>query len=66
LRTEPAHREAFVALPDGPGDEAAVHWHLAGESLVAWADEQAAQVAQGDWIRPARRDPGSPSRAVAC
>jgi DNA-binding transcriptional MerR regulator len=39
LRTEPAHREAFVALPDGPGDEA-VHWHLAGESLEAWAQEQ--------------------------
>jgi DNA-binding transcriptional MerR regulator len=39
LRTEPAHREAFVALPDGPGDEA-VHWQLAGESLEAWADEQ--------------------------
>jgi DNA-binding transcriptional MerR regulator len=39
LRTEPAHREAFVALPDGPGD-AAMHWHLAGESLQAWADEQ--------------------------
>jgi DNA-binding transcriptional MerR regulator len=39
LRTEPAHREAFVALPDGPGD-AAVHWHLAGESLQAWADDQ--------------------------
>ena len=40
LRTEPAHWEAFVALPDGPGDEEAVHWHLAGESLQAWADEQ--------------------------
>jgi DNA-binding transcriptional MerR regulator len=39
LRTEPAHQEAFVALPDGPGDEA-VHWHLAGESLEAWAEEQ--------------------------
>ena len=38
LRTEPAHREAFVALPD-EGDEA-VHWHLAGESLEAWAQEQ--------------------------
>jgi DNA-binding transcriptional MerR regulator len=38
LRTEPAHREAFVALPDG-GDEA-VHWHLAGESLEAWKQEQ--------------------------
>ena len=38
LRTEPAHREAFVALPDA-GDEAA-HWQLAGESLEAWAGEQ--------------------------
>jgi len=38
LRTEPAHREAFVALPDA-GDEA-VHWQLAGESLEAWAQEQ--------------------------
>jgi hypothetical protein len=38
LRTEPAHREAFVALLD-TGDEAA-HWHLAGESLQAWAQEQ--------------------------
>jgi hypothetical protein len=38
LRIEPAHREAFVALPDA-GDEA-VHWHLAGESLEAWAQEQ--------------------------
>ena len=35
LRTEPAHLEAFVALPDA-GDEA-VHWHLAGESLEASA-----------------------------
>jgi DNA-binding transcriptional MerR regulator len=39
LRTEPAHREAFVALPDGPGDEA-VHWQLATESLQAWGQEQ--------------------------
>jgi len=38
LRTEPAHQEAFVALPDD-GDEA-VHWHLAMESLWAWAQEQ--------------------------
>ena len=38
LRTEPAHREAFVALPDD-GDEA-VHWQLAYESLGAWAQEQ--------------------------
>ena len=40
LRTEPAHQEAFVALPDGPGDEAAVHWQLAMESLDAWGQEQ--------------------------
>jgi len=39
LRTEPAHDEAFVALPDGPGDEA-VHWQLALESLDAWGQEQ--------------------------
>ena len=38
LRTEPAHTEAFVALPDA-GDEA-VHWQLAMESLWAWAQEQ--------------------------
>jgi len=38
LRTEPAHLEAFVALPDS-GDEA-VHWNLAMESLWAWAQEQ--------------------------
>ena len=38
LRTEPAHREAFVALPD-EGDEV-VHWQLACESLEAWTREQ--------------------------
>jgi DNA-binding transcriptional MerR regulator len=37
LRTEPAHREAFVALPAGYG---AVHWQLAFESLHAWGQEQ--------------------------
>jgi DNA-binding transcriptional MerR regulator len=45
LRTEPAHREAYVALPDealpaGPGGNPAVHWQLASESLRAWAQEQ--------------------------
>jgi DNA-binding transcriptional MerR regulator len=39
LRTEPAHLEAFVALPDGPGEEAAVRWNLACGSLDAWAQE---------------------------
>jgi DNA-binding transcriptional MerR regulator len=38
LRTEPAHLEAFVALPDPPGDEVA-HWQLATGSLEAWAEE---------------------------
>jgi DNA-binding transcriptional MerR regulator len=37
LRTEPAHREAFVALPTGYG---AVQWQLACESLDAWMQEQ--------------------------
>jgi DNA-binding transcriptional MerR regulator len=41
LRTEPAHREAFVALPVGPGAAAsAAHFQLAMESLQAWAREQ--------------------------
>jgi DNA-binding transcriptional MerR regulator len=40
LRTEPAHREAFVALPGGPGGFSAVHFQLAVESLRAWAQEQ--------------------------
>ncbi len=44
LRTEPAHREAYVALPndalpDGPGRDPSVHWQLAGEALRAWAEE---------------------------
>jgi DNA-binding transcriptional MerR regulator len=40
LRTEPAHLEAFVALPDPEdvGDEVA-HWQLATGSLDAWAQE---------------------------
>lgn len=40
LRTEPAHQEAFVALPAGPGGFSAVHFQLAMESLRAWAREQ--------------------------
>ena len=40
LRTEPAHREAFVALPVGPGGTSAVHLQLAMESLQAWGQEQ--------------------------
>ena len=37
LRTEPAHQEAFVALPARYG---AVQWQLAMESLDAWVQEQ--------------------------
>jgi DNA-binding transcriptional MerR regulator len=37
LRTEPAHREAFVALP---ARYTAVQWQLAIESLDAWGQEQ--------------------------
>jgi DNA-binding transcriptional MerR regulator len=37
LRTEPAHREAFVPLP---AVYTAEHLQLAGESLEAWAQEQ--------------------------
>ena len=40
LRTEPAHREAFVALPVGPDGIPPVHFELAVESLRAWAQEQ--------------------------
>jgi len=40
LRAEPAHREAFVPLPVGPGGTSAVHLQLAAESLQAWGQEQ--------------------------
>ena len=38
LRTEPAHREAYVALPDPLASGAQIQ--LAAESLRAWAQEQ--------------------------
>ena len=43
LRSEPAHREAYVALPNGaipagPGEEPAVQFQLASEALHAWAE----------------------------
>jgi DNA-binding transcriptional MerR regulator len=40
LRTEPAHREAFVALPVGPDGISAAHFQPAVESLEAWKQEQ--------------------------
>jgi DNA-binding transcriptional MerR regulator len=39
LRTEAAHREAFVALSAGPGGNPEIQWQLASESLRAWADD---------------------------
>jgi hypothetical protein len=44
LRTEPAHREAYVALPNdalptGPGGNSGVQWQLASEALHAWGAE---------------------------
>jgi DNA-binding transcriptional MerR regulator len=44
LRTEPAHREAYVALPNdalpaGPGGNPGAQWQLASEALQAWAVE---------------------------
>ncbi len=45
LRTEPAHREAYVALPNdalpaGPGGNPGVQWQIASEALEAWAEER--------------------------
>jgi DNA-binding transcriptional MerR regulator len=40
LRTEPAHREMFVALPAGPGGISLVQFGLAMESMRAWAHER--------------------------
>lgn len=45
LRTEPAHREAYVALPNdalpaGPNGSPGAQWQLASEALQAWAVEQ--------------------------
>ena len=54
LRTEPAHREAFVALPAGYG---AVQWNLACESLDAWAQEQE-QEHEGERLALAPEDLG--------
>ncbi len=44
LRTEPSHREAYVALPNdalpaGPGGHPGVQWQLASEALHAWWEE---------------------------
>ena len=54
LRTEPAHREAFVALPAGYG---AVQWNLACESLDTWMQEQEKEH-QGDRLALTPEDLG--------
>jgi DNA-binding transcriptional MerR regulator len=43
LRIEPAHREAYVALPNGakqavPGESPGAQWQLASEALRNWAE----------------------------
>jgi DNA-binding transcriptional MerR regulator len=57
LRTEPAHREAYVALPNesipsGPGGKPAAQFQLASEALRAWAereiDEESLTITPGD------------------
>ena len=58
LRTEPAHREAFVALPDPDAGAEAVHWHLAGESLEAWAQEQEQEEHEGERLALTPEDLG--------
>jgi DNA-binding transcriptional MerR regulator len=45
LRIEPAHREAYVAMPNdtipsGPAGSPGVQWQLASEALRAWTEEQ--------------------------
>jgi DNA-binding transcriptional MerR regulator len=45
LRIEPAHREAYVAIPNdaiptGPGGNPGVQWQLASEALQSWAKDQ--------------------------
>jgi DNA-binding transcriptional MerR regulator len=45
LRNEPAHREAYVALPNdalpsGQGGNPGVQWQLASEALRAWGEDR--------------------------
>jgi DNA-binding transcriptional MerR regulator len=53
LRTDPAHREAYVALPNdaiaaGPGEKPGVQWQLASEALHAWANDQGLDLERPD------------------
>jgi DNA-binding transcriptional MerR regulator len=58
LRTEPAHLEAFVALPDPDAGDEAVHWHLAAGSLDAWAQEDHEQEHEGERLTLTPEDLG--------
>ncbi len=39
LRTEPAHREAFVEIAAGARGNPGAQWPLVSEALIAWAEE---------------------------
>ncbi len=39
LRTEPAHREAFVDIGTGTGGNPGAQWPLVSEAVIAWAEE---------------------------
>jgi len=39
VRTEQAHREAFVEIAAGTGGNPVAHWPLVSEALIAWAEE---------------------------
>ena len=72
MRTEPAHREAYVALPNdalptGPGGNPGVQWQLASEALRAWAAKSGID-AENLELKPedlgSRGSPTSSSRPV--
>lgn len=66
LRTEPAHREAFVHL--GPGLEVSpAQWQLASESFQAWGEGQAVRASDlGMRITYLANDPPDVTRGPDC
>jgi hypothetical protein len=66
LRTEPAHREAFVHL--GPGLEVSpAQWQLASESFQAWGEGQAVRASDlGMRITYLASDPPDVTRGPDC
>jgi DNA-binding transcriptional MerR regulator len=66
LRSEPAHREAFVHLGRG-GETEPAQWALISEALHAWGEEHAARPSDlGLRITYVSDGPPSPSRAPLC